>query len=267
MQTAVSLFPPRPSFDITFSHPAEIEFDVKKKRTDYGRSINEPNSRTMANEVFEAARNSVNWKPYDNDGNGYVDAFIVVHAGQAADTEQVRDNIWSVKWVLPEEKKQSGVSIYGFLTVSEFAKIGVCAHEIGHLVFGWPDLYDTDDSSAGIGSWCLMSSGSWGGNGDRPVHPSACEFAHPLPLSALILLDHTRLVMLTTNLQGAKSPKAGSPPSPKPPTVGSPSGTSNPASKPTGSGPTAMPPPGNISSSRIANKATATTAHCPAQGS
>ena len=43
-------------------------------------------------------------------------------------------------------------------------------------VFGWPDLYDTDDSSAGIGSWCLMSAGSWGGGGLRPVHPSACEF-------------------------------------------------------------------------------------------
>lgn len=42
-------------------------------------------------------------------------------------------------------------------------------------VFGWPDLYDIDNSSAGIGSWCLMGSGNWGSGGDRPVHPSACK--------------------------------------------------------------------------------------------
>ena len=63
--------------------------------------------------------------------------------------------------------------IYGYLTVPEDCKIGVCAHELGHLLFGFPDLYDTDNSSEGIGDWCLMSGGSWGGGGDTPVHPSA----------------------------------------------------------------------------------------------
>jgi len=139
----------------------------------YGRGTSEPNVQTMASEAFEAARNAVNWLPYDNDGNGYVDAYIIIHAGQAADAEQKPQNIWSVKWVMPQVKQQSGVNIYGFLTVSEFAKIGVCAHELGHLLFGWPDLYDIDDSASGIGNWCLMAAGSWGGGGDRPVHPSA----------------------------------------------------------------------------------------------
>jgi len=57
--------------------------------------------------------------------------------------------------------------------VPEDCKIGVCAHELGHLLFGWPDLYDTDDSSSGLGNWCLMAGGSWNGNGDIPAHPSA----------------------------------------------------------------------------------------------
>lgn len=56
-----------------------------------------------------------------------------------------------MKWVLRDEKEingrprhhvyfvgrfltiQSGTKVYGFLTVSEDAKCGVCAHEIGHL--------------------------------------------------------------------------------------------------------------------------------------
>ena len=40
-------------------------------------------------------------------------------------------------------------------------------------MFGFPDLYDTDGSSEGIGNWCLMAGGSWGAGGDTPTHPSA----------------------------------------------------------------------------------------------
>jgi hypothetical protein len=56
--------------------------------------------------------------------------------------------------------------------------IGVFAHEFGHA-FGLPDLYDTvpsNGASQGIGHWCLMASGSWGGDGqspERPTHMSA----------------------------------------------------------------------------------------------
>ncbi|KAF2271922.1 M6 metalloprotease [Westerdykella ornata] len=140
---------------------------------EYGRGWPEPNSQTMANEVLDHAIGNINFAPYDNDGNGYVDAYVVVHAGRAADESGNVNDIWSVKWNLPNERDVDGVKIYGFLSVGEEAKVGVCAHEIGHLVFGWPDLYDTDYSSSGIGMWCLMSFGSWGGGGYRPVHPSA----------------------------------------------------------------------------------------------
>ena len=49
--------------------------------------------------------------------------------------------------------------------------IGVFCHEFGH-VLGLPDLYDTDNSSEGLGQWCLMASGSWGGNGSSPQTPT-----------------------------------------------------------------------------------------------
>lgn len=137
-----------------------------------------PNARTMAREAAIAADPDVDFTPYDNDGNGFVDAFIVIHAGRGAEeipshNDRV-NHIWSHKWVLSgSEYNADGTNIYGYLTVPEDCKIGVCCHELGHLLFGWPDLYDTDYSSSGLGNWCLMAGGSWNGGGDIPAHPSA----------------------------------------------------------------------------------------------
>lgn len=142
----------------------------------YGRGGTAPNARNMASDAYDAAINALgNLKKYDNDNNGYVDAFIVVHAGRGAEETAKTTDIWSLKWELPTPKKGNGATVSQFLTVPEDAKLGVCAHEIGHLVFGWPDLYDSKPkpTGEGIGQWCLMSSGSWGGGGSKPVHPSA----------------------------------------------------------------------------------------------
>jgi immune inhibitor A len=132
-----------------------------------------PNSRNMAQDAANAANASVNFGPFDNDGNGFVDAFVVVHAGAGAEVTGNTGQIWSHKWVLPSEMNADGTRIFAYLTVPEDCRIGVCAHELGHLLFGFPDLYDTDSSSAGIGNWCLMAGGSWNGGGDVPAHPSA----------------------------------------------------------------------------------------------
>ena len=133
-----------------------------------------PNAQTMARDAAIAADPNVDFDPYDNDGNGYVDAFIVIHAGPGGEVTGNSDDIWSHKWTLAGGARSvDHTKIYAYLTVPEDCKIGVCAHELGHLLFGFPDLYDTDYSSEGVGNWCLMAGGSWGGNGDTPVHPSA----------------------------------------------------------------------------------------------
>ena len=40
------------------------------------------------------------------------------------------------------------------------SSIGIMVHEMGHDI-GLPDLYDTDLTSAGVGRWSAMSTGSW----------------------------------------------------------------------------------------------------------
>jgi immune inhibitor A len=127
----------------------------------------------MARDAAKAADPTIDFTPYDNDGNGFVDAFIVVHAGAGGEATGNPGDIWSHKWTLPAAYTADSTRIYAYLTIPEDAKIGVCAHELGHLLFGLPDLYDTDDTSEGIGNWCLMAGGSWNGGGDVPAHPSA----------------------------------------------------------------------------------------------
>lgn len=138
-----------------------------------GRPSGTPRANIMAQDAAGAADPAVNFAPYDNDGNGFIDAFIVVHAGQGGEQTGNSGDIWSHKWTLPAAFNADGKQIFAYLTIPEDARIGVCAHELGHLLFGFPDLYDTDNTSEGIGNWCLMAGGSWNGGGDIPAHPSA----------------------------------------------------------------------------------------------
>lgn len=138
-----------------------------------GRPSGTPRANIMAQDAAVAANPTVNFGVYDNDGNGFVDAFIVVHAGGGGEQTGNSGDIWSHKWTLPSAMNADGKQIFAYLTIPEDARIGVCAHELGHLLFGFPDLYDIDDTSQGIGNWCLMAGGSWNGGGDIPAHPSA----------------------------------------------------------------------------------------------
>ena len=138
-----------------------------------GRPSGTPRANIMARDAAVAANPTINFGQYDNDGNGLVDAFIVVHPGGGGEETGNPNDIWSHKWTLPSAYSADGKQIYAYLTIPENARIGVCAHELGHLLFGFPDLYDTDDTSEGVGNWCLMGGGSWNGGGDIPADPSA----------------------------------------------------------------------------------------------
>jgi immune inhibitor A len=116
-----------------------------------------------------------NLKRFDTDGDGFVDGIFLIHAGGGAEAEsdpEKRNNmIWSHKWTLPKPFVNQGVRVYAYSTEPEDGRVGVFSHEFGH-VLGLPDLYDTSYRSEGVGNWCLMGGGSWGGAGNKPTRMS-----------------------------------------------------------------------------------------------
>ena len=133
---------------------------------------------------------------YDGQGRPHISFLAIVHSG--ADAAAGAFNIWSHRWnftvysgtpyTTNDIDPYSGMNVIidgpyaimpeltgGSNTSGSLKEIGVFAHEFGHI-FGIPDLYDTDGSSEGLGNWCLMAGGSYGGNGSSahtPVHMSA----------------------------------------------------------------------------------------------
>ncbi|HVN33176.1 MAG TPA: M6 family metalloprotease domain-containing protein, partial [Thermoanaerobaculaceae bacterium] len=139
--------------------------------------------------VYEAVQAAdaagFNFAPYDSDGNCYVDVVNVIHQGAGEEvSDSPASNIWSHSWSL-SGAQYYGRSHYGVYTTNDVCPaggyvkvnayvvqpealgggmitVGVFAHEFGHAL-GLPDLYDTDDSSEGVGQWSLMGAGSWCG--------------------------------------------------------------------------------------------------------
>lgn len=134
---------------------------------------------------------------YDNQGRPRIGFIAAVHSG--ADAAAGAYNIWSHRWtfavitggqpyITNDIDPVSGLPVMidgDYAIQPEFEgsnnfngpliTIGVFTHEFGHI-FGLPDLYDTDYSSSGLGNWCLMAGGTYGGNGNTPhtpVHMSA----------------------------------------------------------------------------------------------
>ncbi len=181
------------------------------------------NSAGFVQSVVLASDVDVDFSQFDNDGpdgipnsgddDGYADAVIVVYPGAGPDWYPGNDNLWPYTSSLGSNEitTNDGSANGGLIKVNSYAvcpersgsstgeqamrDIGVYVHEFGHIL-GLPDLYDREgsgsESSRGLGSWCLMAGGSWGGDSNHdetPAHPSAwCKYqmgwVHPIELTS-----------------------------------------------------------------------------------
>lgn len=160
-----------------------------------GLGVYPQNCQKLVEDLVTLLNPAIDFADYDNDGDGWVDGLTIVHSGKGAEAETnpalVNNLIWSHKWNTNTPINVDGKKVFIYSIQPEFifypgdATIGVYCHELGHSIFGLPDLYDTDYSSNGLGFWSIMSVGSWNGPsymGSSPAHPDAwcreqCGFA------------------------------------------------------------------------------------------
>lgn len=143
----------------------------------------------MILEACKMADNDVNYKDYDWDGDGEVDQVFVIYAGFGEADGGSEDTIWPHEsqlstWVSKPYETKDGVSVntyacgnentYDMLGRSRINGIGTICHEFSHCL-GYPDLYDTNYSNFGMGSFDLMCSGSYNGESFCPPNYSAYE--------------------------------------------------------------------------------------------
>jgi M6 family metalloprotease-like protein len=133
-----------------------------------GEEIDYQNQNIVIDAVT-AADAYVNFSLFDTNGNGIISAselhILTVVAGNDCSYGDSSPCIWPHSWSTVNYIYKDGKNIYGDYTqIAEkqgghMTTMGVVAHELGHDI-GLPDLYDTDNSSDGIGVYSLMASGS-----------------------------------------------------------------------------------------------------------
>ncbi len=140
----------------------------------------------------------INFARYDSNGNGALEAyelaivFIVAGEEDAYSGYHVHNGIWAHQNALSntdaplldgvavcDGSKKGTYAVFGERHEDHDATIGIIAHELGHALFGLPDLYNTSGGAGGIGFFGLMGAGSWTQKspfeypGDTPTHMSA----------------------------------------------------------------------------------------------
>jgi M6 family metalloprotease-like protein len=141
-------------------------------------------NQTLTKNAILASNACVNYAAYDTNNDGFVDsnelAIVVIVAGyERSFSGAYTPSVWGHKWSIAAAPTVDGkiVGAYhagagGYAQFGELhrstaanqhqATMGIMVHELGHLIFGLPDLYDIDGSSSGIGAFGLMGAGSWG---------------------------------------------------------------------------------------------------------
>lgn len=146
---------------------------------------------SIAYAAITASNPYVDYAAYDTNRDGVVSPSelhitVIVAGYETSYGDTCGPSVWGHQTWLAPAANPDGVQVagQGYTMFGEShcdtegahtATLGIIAHEFGHDL-GWPDLYDIDGTSSGIGGWSLMSGGSWGTRtllGDSPVLPDA----------------------------------------------------------------------------------------------
>ena len=158
---------------------------LKNARRYYG-SGDESRACEMVIEAVQDLDDSVNFRNYDHNNDGYVDSIYVIYAGYGEADGGPPESVWPYSWELESEGRRlqvDGVKInmYGCSNELDFrfkqpTGIGTFTHEFAH-VMGLPDLYNTENFNdySTPNNWSVLDQGNYNNNSHTPAAFSAFE--------------------------------------------------------------------------------------------
>ena len=145
-------------------------------------------SQALVADALAQAKDSIDLSAFDKNGDNTLSsnelAIVLMVAGYEnayGGSSAPEPRVWAHKSDM-QGVSFDGVTLTSFAMFGEqhqnhLATIGIISHEMGHLLFALPDLYDRQGKSNGIGRWGLMGLGTWNANGgysgSSPAHMMA----------------------------------------------------------------------------------------------
>jgi M6 family metalloprotease-like protein len=130
-------------------------YRAKQPKSYYEGGTGYARAGELVNEMLAHFDPEVDFSKFDNDKDGKVEAISIVYAGSGVTFAQ---GLWPHAGGLNQKRDGVQLSRYMMTDLGKTLGLYVFAHECGHMLFGWPDLY-------GFGDYCLM------GNRPSEVNP------------------------------------------------------------------------------------------------
>jgi len=158
-----------------------------------GRNTDERNQKIVRDALL-AADEFVDFSQFDRNYDDYISSqelhLVIMVAGyEASASGSSSPSIWAHRWslfgtysaplldgvIVGSSAGGGGYTQLGEIFRDHPATMGTLAHELGHDI-SWPDLYDINQLSEGVGEWSLMGSGNWNSlpgeyHGETPALP------------------------------------------------------------------------------------------------
>lgn len=137
-------------------HTVHAYYRAKNPKSYYEGGSGYQRAGELMQELIAAVDADVDFSEFDNDGDGRTDAISVVYAGPAVEWGQ---GLWPHAGALNQRRDGVSLTRYQMTSMGNSLSLYTFAHETGHMLFGWPDLY-------GFGDYCLM------GNATNAANPA-----------------------------------------------------------------------------------------------
>ncbi len=170
MEVRVDLAP-----TVVADHPRAWYTEEGSDNTGYGLDPRAypHNGAGLVAEVTAELAGRVDFRAYDNTGDGIADGLLILHSGPPApeilEGSLPRSTLLAHSFTLPAPAARGDGLVFPYALASARDPAGPWAHEMGHLL-GFVDLYTANAlcPGPGLGGWSLMATGGNTAEGEPP---------------------------------------------------------------------------------------------------